>query len=297
MRLAILADVHGNMPALEGVLAEIDRDQPNEIIVAGDLIGGPQPNETIQLLRSVNSRLILGNSDLNLLRYETGQAPSTWHTHLQYGLLRWSYRHLSQESFAFLKSLPEQIIIEVEGEAAIRIVHGSPRSPWESIYPQRDPGLLETIMGMINERVLVCGHTHEPWMIQRDGKIGLNPGAVCGPLNGKVGAQYAILEGDGRTWQVEHRIISYNLRRLRRSFYESGLLEEGGALAEAFYLSIETGQNVGEEFLAHAYQLASKAGFEKCGVVPDDIWQEARRTFAWAKYTCPPNAIGLFPTS
>jgi hypothetical protein len=62
------------------------------------------------------------------------------------------------------------------------------------------------------------------------------------------------------------------------------LLEDGGALAEAFWLSNETGQNVGEEFLTYAYQLASEAGFEKCEVVPDKIWQEANRSFNWKKY-------------
>ena len=284
MRFAVLADVHGNLPALEVVLEDLHHDQTDGIIVAGDIIGGPQPNETIRLLRSLNGYLIVGNSDLNLLRYEAGQAPDTWRTHLQFGLLRWSHRHLSHESYAYLKSLPEQLPIEVNGGATIRVVHGSPRSPWESIYPRRDPDLLETVMSMVNETVLVCGHTHEPWVIKRDGKIGLNPGAVCGPLSGEVGAQYALLEGEGQTWQVEHRIIQYDLERLRRAFCESGLLEEGGALAETFMLSIETGQNVGKEFLTYAYKLASEAGFEKCEVVPDNIWQEASRCFTWEKY-------------
>ena len=284
MRFAILADIHGNLPALEVVLADLNCEHIDEIIVAGDLIGGPQPNETIQLLRSVNGHLIVGNTDLNLLRYAAGQAPDAWRTHLQFGLLRWSHHHLSQESYAYLKSLPKQQSIKIHGEATIRVVHGSPRSSWEPIYPQRDPALLEMVMSMFDEKVLVCGHTHEPWAIKRGGKIGLNPGAVCGPLNGEVGAQYAILDGEGHTWQVEHRIIRYDLERLQMAFYESGLLEEGGALAEAFWLSNETGQDVGREFLTYAYKLASQAGFAECEVIPDKIWQEASLSFTWEKY-------------
>jgi putative phosphoesterase len=284
MRFTVLADVHGNLPALEAVLADLHHEITDGIIVAGDLTGGPQPNETIQLLRSLNSHMIVGNSDLNLLKYEAGQAPDSWRTHLQFGLLRWSHHNLSQKNYAYLKSLPEQLSVEVNGKTTIRVVHGSPRSPWESIYPQRDPGLLETIMSMVDEKVLVCGHTHEPWGINQNGKIGLNPGAVCGPLNGQVGAQYALLEGEGQTWQVEHRIVSYDLERLHVAFHESGLLEEGGALAKAFWLSNETGQNVGEDFLSYAYELASQAGFVKCEVVPDNIWQEASHSFVWKKY-------------
>ena len=76
MRIAVMSDVHGNLPALEAVLADMP---PVDIIsVAGDFIGGPQPVETIRLLRSLDAQMIRGNSDTNLIRYDAGRAPDAW---------------------------------------------------------------------------------------------------------------------------------------------------------------------------------------------------------------------------
>jgi predicted phosphodiesterase len=137
--------------------------------------------------------MIRGNSDERVLAYGSSEAPPEWQTHLQYTLLRWDCRHVSGESVAFLRSLLEQRPVYIAGTDAIRVVHGSPRNQSESIYPDRDPDLLGSMVAQIAEPVMICGHTHEPWNRQLCGKLALNPGAVCGPLNGFVGAQYAIL--------------------------------------------------------------------------------------------------------
>ena len=96
MRLAVLADVHGNLPALEAVLDDMHRHIVEGIIVAGDHIALPHANETIRLLRSLGSWMIRGNSDDNLLRYDAGDTPEAWRTSRQFGLLRWAHRHLTK---------------------------------------------------------------------------------------------------------------------------------------------------------------------------------------------------------
>jgi len=97
MRLAVLADVHGNLPALEAVLDDVHRHTVDGFIVAGDLIAAPHANETIRLLRSLGSWMIRGNSDDNLLRYNAGDAPEAWRTSRQFGLLRFAHRHLDKD--------------------------------------------------------------------------------------------------------------------------------------------------------------------------------------------------------
>jgi len=281
MRLAILSDVHGNLPALEAVLDDLRQREVNGVLVAGDLTGGPQPVETTRLLRSLGSWLIRGNGDSNLLRYASGDAPSGWYTSRQYAMLRWDYRHTDEETLAFIASLPEQRVVEIEGAAPIRVVHGSPRNPSQSIFPNRDPATLNLALAQTNEPVLVCGHTHRPWQAERDGRLALNPGAVCGPLNGDVGAQYAILNWRDGHWRAEHHLVSYNLERIRAVFQKSGLLAEGGVLARMVLLCLETGRDVFEDFLLYAYRLAAEAGFEDCQVVPDEIWEQATATFNW----------------
>jgi putative phosphoesterase len=282
VRLAVMADVHGNLPALNAVLRDVQQHAVDGIIVAGDLVGGPQAVETTRLLRSLGSWMIRGNSDSNLLRYDRPDAPPAWRTSHQFALLRWSYRHVDEETFEFIKSLPQQRVVQVADTPAIRVVHGSPRDASESIFPHRDAHTLDVALAQTEEAVLVCGHTHRPWKVERSGQLALNPGAVCGPLDGYVGTQYALLTWDGARWAVEHRAVPYNLDHIRAAFHQDGLLEEGGALARAYVCCLETGRNVWDDFLSHAYRLAEQAGHEDCQVVPDPIWERAAATFNWA---------------
>jgi len=306
MRLAVLADTHGNLPALEAVLADARRQGVDGIIVAGDLTtGGPHQLETINLLRSLDSWMIRGNSEGYLLAYDAGDTSDAWRVSKQWASVRWSYLHLNREILDFIASLPEQRVVTLGNAAPIRVVHGSPRSPSEHLFPDRDPaslgafrkaGLLppgsdpaklDQALTQIREPVLVCGHSHIPWKQKQDGRLVLNPGSVGAPINGDVRAQYALLTWQDSHWQTEHRAITYDLERIRAAFSESGLLQEGGAFARAWLLDIETGQNVSGRFVSYAYGLAAEAGYEGGGVVPDNVWEQAIATFDWELWSNP----------
>jgi putative phosphoesterase len=280
IRLAVLSDVHGNLPALEAVLADAQLRGIQGIIVAGDFSGGPEADETVRRLVSFRHWVVRGNSDINLLRYAEGLAPPEWRTSRQYALLRWGHQHNHHETLRLLRSLPEQRVIVVPGTAPIRVVHGSPRDPFEGLSPD-EPEALGTAWAQIDEPVLVCGHTHIPWQEEQNGRLTLNPGAVCGPLNGDVRAQYALLTWDGQHWRAERRAVAYDLALISASFRDSGLLEHGGALARAFLLSIQTGRNVSLAFLDHAYGLAAAEGHGQCQVIADEVWDRAALTFDW----------------
>jgi len=281
MRLAILSDVHGNLPALEAVLEHLERSKPDAFIVAGDYIGGPQSNETIRLLRSLKGWMIRGNSDNYVLQFSAGEASDAMQVSHQWALTRWAYRHIEIGNLEFLRSLPCQRVVEIDNAPSIRVVHGSHRYPSESIFPDRDPGILDTILSEVKEPVFVCGHTHISWKFEQMGRLALNPGAVCGPLNGYVGAEYAMLSRENSRWHIEFRQVPYNLKRIREAFHDSGLVKEGGALARAFLQSIETGRNIADDFLSYAYRLAAEAGYKGCDVVPDAIWEQAAESFSW----------------
>lgn len=281
MRLAVLADIHANLPALEAVLADARPYDPDRFVVAGDLVGGPRPMGTVRLLRALDSWMIRGNTDSAVVRFGHGQGPSAWGAALQYALLRWGVGQLDQATLHFLASLPEQRVISLPGTDAIRLVHGSPRHPAESIYPNRDPTVIDEALGQISEPVLICGHTHEPWVRRRGDRLALNPGSVGGPLNGHIGAQYALLTWRHDTWSVEQRAISYDMDRIGADFEESGLLTEGGPLALAALLGVQTGQNVMQSFLSHARGIATRTGFAPGFVIPDEAWLRAAETFDW----------------
>lgn len=281
MRLAVLSDIHGNLPALKAVLDDLEQARPDGFILAGDYTGCPQAVETIQLLRGLKGWMIQGNGEASLRRLELGDAPAEWKTLRQFGLLRWDHARLTVETREFLFNLPEQQIIQIDHTAPVRVVHGSPRSPYEKVTPQGDDSKLKQIVDKIGEAVLICGHTHIPWQREIRGRLIFNPGAVCGPLDGTVGAQYALMRWDGYRWQVEHHCVEYDLEPVRRSFCKSGLLEAGSYLARSFLLSIVSGRNVAEDFLALAYQLKSEAGMENTGFIPDEIWEQAGQSFDW----------------
>jgi len=300
VRLAVLADVHGNLPALEAVLADVQQQDVQGIVVAGDLTcGGPHSTEVLRLLHALGSWMVRGNNEDYLLAYDAGKVPDGWKVGKQWALVRWAYLHLDRGALDLIASLPEQRVVALPGTAPIRVVHGSLRSSSEHLFPGRDPAVLRVFeqAGLLRsdrdpanldlaleqtaEPVLVCGHAHIPWKQEQGSRLAFSPGAVCGPLNSDVRAQYALLTWQDECWQVEHRAIPYDLDLIRVAFRESGLLEEGDGLARAVLISIERGQNVGGDLVSYAYRLAAEAGCADCGVVPDDVWEQAVATFDW----------------
>lgn len=302
-RLAVLADVHGNLPALEAVLADARAQGADRCIVAGDLVtGGPQPVETLRLLRSIDARVIRGNTDDYLLELEDGSAPAEMRTAAQWALTRWSYSRLDRETLAFIASLPVEQVVTLPDAGPFRVVHGAPGCTSRFLFPDLQPDRmahfyrgaflaadqrptpLAVELADVAEPMLICGHSHISWQQAVDGKLAINPGAVDGGLEGDALAHYAVLTLSDGVWQVELRGIRYDLARSRDAFRESGLLDEGGPLARAFLLSGETGENVGYFLVVSAYRLAADAGLSKVDVVPDDIWKQAAVTFGWAHW-------------
>jgi putative phosphoesterase len=293
VHLAVLADVHGNLPALEAVLDDAQQYRVDGVIVAGDLTGGPEDVKVIQRLRSLGSWAIRGNREEYLLEYRS-QGGRHW------AFLRSLHRRLSDQARDYIASLPTQRVVSADGTEPIRVVHGSPYSSREMLIPEDDAdtlqvfeqaGLLPTDQNParaassageeIDENVLVCGHTHIPWAQEHAGKLIFNPGAVGMPINGDSRAQYAILTWQSRRWRVEHRAVPYAIERTRAAFRESRLLEDGGGFARAGFLAIETGQNVPGRFIKHARSAATQAGFARDAVLPDAVWEQIEATFDW----------------
>jgi len=293
VRLAVLADIHGNLPALEVVLDDTEQNRVDGIIVAGDLTGGPQDIQVIQRLRSLDSWMIRGNREEYLLNFDM-QGSRHW------AFLRYLYHRLDNDTLDFIASLPAQRVLAVNGAEPIRVVHGSPQSSRDMLLPERDPDTLQVfeeagllfpncnptrLVGStfdeIDENALVCGHTHIPWVQKHEEKLALNPGSVGQPINGDPRAQYAILTWQSDHWQAQHRAIPYDTDRTRAAYHENGLLKEGGGFARACLLNMETGQNVPGRLIEYAHQVAAQAGYERNATLPDTMWEHIETTFDW----------------
>ena len=280
-KVAVIADVHGILPSLKAVLMALQYDPPDEIIVAGDFLGGPQPCEVLSVLRENNCRFILGNGEVNLLKMRQGTAPDVWWTHRQFDLGRWIYEQLDESIFEFLGQQPDQCVVQPDGTSPFRVVHGAPWDVNKLVFPDKEPQVLDRALGMIPEDVLVFAHTHLPGIIKQRGKLAVNPGSVGNNLNGDLRASYAELRWDGEGWQPALHYVPYELDEVIFIFHQSGLLEAARPLARAFLESILTGENTALDYILFAFAQAQAVGKADAEVVPDDIWLGAEADFPW----------------
>jgi len=297
MRLAILADIHGNLPALEAVLADVGQLEVDGTIVAGDFCDRPQPLEAVHAVRALGACVIRGNRENYVLAYTRQEAPDHWRTSRQWSGIRWLCERLDDGALDYVGSLPEACVYAAEGTDPIRVVHASPESTTGLVLPSRDrdamelyrqAGLLELSYSRVNideavtqfdEPVLVCAHSHIPWQQELDGRLVVNPGSVGVPINRDARAQYALLSWEGGRWKAEHRAVAYDLQQIRSAFEKSGILAIEGALASVLLRSIETGLNLFGMLMSHCRRHATEAGIPKSEAIPDAVWDEAVAAF------------------
>jgi putative phosphoesterase len=206
MRVAALYDIHGNLPALEAVLAEIEEIRPDVILVGGDMALGPFPRETLERLSSLGEgvRFIRGNADRVLVEeVHEMTGPSPWPERQA-----WTRAQLTDGQRRLLASLSHAATLDVDGLGEVLFCHGSPRSDEEIITRATSPERLSEILSGVEQQVVVCGHTH----VQFDRMIAavrlVNAGSIGMPYEDDPGAYWALLGPD-----VELRRTEYDLDR------------------------------------------------------------------------------------
>lgn len=200
MRVAAIADVHGNATALEAVLAELDRERPDLIVSCGDLTWGSLPRETVALLEPWRERVLFvrGNSERELLEHKL----------LDSEVARWEHQqHDDEELRAYVDSTQPQVAVEVDGLGPTLFCHGSPRSDEECVTVATPADRVEEFTAGVQAACIVTAHTH----MQYDRRVGeirlLNPGSVGLPYEVESGNAYWALLGP----EVELRRTPYDL--------------------------------------------------------------------------------------
>jgi predicted phosphodiesterase len=207
VRVAALADVHGNAPALEAVLDEVGRAEPDLVVFCGDLTWGPLPEETLALLRPLAALFVRGNAERELLRLFDGVPDDA--SERQRFLAE---RHDAQAR-ELVASFREHVVVDIDGLGPTRFCHGSPRSDEELVTPATPVERAREFLAGIEERAVVTAHTHVSYERVIDGTRLLNPGSVGLPYEGRPGAYWALL-GPG----VEHRRTEYDLDEAEARF-------------------------------------------------------------------------------
>ena len=197
MRVAALADVHGNAPALEAVLVEVVAASPDLVVFCGDLTWGSLPGETLELVRSLQipARFVRGNAD-RMVGVETeGRGP-------------WMAAQHSAEDLVFLAGFEPTVSVDVEGLGPTCFCHGSPRSDEECVTERTPAERVREFMAGIGERTVVTAHVHVSYDREVEGVRLIGPGSVGLPYEGEPGARWALLGPD-----VDLRRTEYDVER------------------------------------------------------------------------------------
>jgi putative phosphoesterase len=195
MRVAALSDIHGNLPALEAVLADVEQEGVDEIIVGGDSVSGPWPVEVLERLDGAGARIVRGNADRLVLERDE--------THLG----AWSADRLGPERLAAVARWPLTLELDVLGLGRVLLCHSTPGSD-DPIYTRITPDHeVIDVLGPVSADVVVCGHTHMQYDRRLSSGLRLvNPGSVGLPYEGRRGAFWALLGPD-----VEFRHTAYDV--------------------------------------------------------------------------------------
>jgi predicted phosphodiesterase len=235
MQVAIFSDVHGNLTAMQAVLADIDKQQPDYTFFAGDLcVFGSSPADTIKLLREKSHILPLyGNTDEMILVppniSEDAQGHQREHLKFKRDTALWVRDQLNEDDLAWLKSMSFSFRLSPSSkvEDDLLVVHANPKDVHSFIMPpaeeqesrlgsvqfKQSDEELELLLKKTEAGVIAYGHFHFPNVRYRNGMILANISAVSNPMDGDTRAKYGILKWEAASgWEIEIRRITYDIK-------------------------------------------------------------------------------------
>lgn len=235
MRLGLIADIHGNLPALDVVLQALAAEQVEQIICLGDIGSlGPQPREVIERLRQLQCPIILGNTDAWLLEPPAATQASSEDGRILREINRWCAEQLDAADRAFLKTLPPTYACALDEENTVMCFHGSPRSFDDIIASTTPDAVVAEMLAGASARILAGGHTHiqmvrryeASWIVNVGsvGQPGVNAGSPELPKNRQVRwAEYGLVSSQHGQVSIELRRMPIDVAALLQTARRSGM--------------------------------------------------------------------------
>lgn len=292
-RVAVLSDIHGNLHALNAVLDDIKKDDISKIIVAGDSTGPIDQNKVYSKLFEHQAIMIKGNGEKRVVSRSREKIPYRVWWQQSYAGNRWMYENIEPFIKNYLEFLPDQRVVDFSGADPIRVVHGSPHDQYTAQGILPDPETedsqrlsnvhstisLEKAVEGVNEKVLICGHTHRPWIRQLDDLLVVNPGSVGNSCSGDPKPDYAVMTWDKDQWTVEPRTVDYDRQAMYDAFIMHSIMTSVKVFAKLTLYCRMTGLDINLEFLSYVKKLAAEEE-----LVYDDAYTAAVNSFNWSKY-------------
>jgi putative phosphoesterase len=255
MKIAVLADIHGNLAAMHAVIDDIEAWAPDMVVVAGDIVNrGPQSGACLDLALRLRAergwRLIRGNHERYVLGYDQNRRrpdfPSSGPSYELSRMTRWSHRQVAAK-LDIIEGLPERLQINLGGET-LAVYHASLRHDRDGISAESsDEELRAQIDGAA--AIFCVGHTHVPLARRLDGTLVVNVGSVGLPFDGDTRAAYARLTRRRDGWRAQIARVPYDVAATARVFVESGMLEAVGAHAHIMLQELQTGRSLLFDFV------------------------------------------------
>jgi putative phosphoesterase len=229
MRIGLIADIHGNLIALERVLSELQREQVDQIICLGDVAAlGPQPHEVLERLRELKCPIVMGNTDDWYLQ------PLPEGDDELREIVGWGLQQLTDADLAYLRSFQPVIEMRLETDQALLCFHGSPRSYHDVIASTTPVAEVRSMFAGYQAWIMVGGHTHVQMLRHYEQAFLINPGSVglpgVGPQREDLPrntdvhwAEYAILTLRNGHFSVDLRRTPLDIPALLQVGYASGM--------------------------------------------------------------------------
>jgi hypothetical protein len=238
MRIAILADIHGNLAALEAVLERVETLKVDRLVVAGDIVvGAPDSLICWERVKALGCPVLRGNHERYVFDLGTERAKPEWSSR-QFGPVQYAAAQLGEANRRELAALPT--VLRIPDAEDLLIVHGSARSDNDLIFPYTSDEEITPMFAGCAERWIVRGHNHYAGVRLWGDRQIVTTGATGLPLDGTVKAQFVVMERHGRDWRTEHHAVAYDVAATLKRFRESGYLEEAGPIGRLFMREVET---------------------------------------------------------
>jgi predicted phosphodiesterase len=261
MKIAVLSDIHGNVPALEAALEDLERWRPDEVIVNGDLVSrGPYSLEVLRLLqtRRPDCRFLTGNHETFVLSCADATPDPDDPTFDLRRFAHWSADRLGA-AVEEIRAWDDHLdLTDLDDGSSVHITHGSRLGNRSGIQPETSDDDMAAKLG--DPRDLFIGsHTHRPLLRRFNGTLVVNTGSVGQPFDGDPRSAYGRFTFRDGAWEAEIARVAYDKPRAERDFIDSGFVDECGPLAGLIFLEHRQNRmHCGP--LMHRYHGAIKAG-------------------------------------
>jgi putative phosphoesterase len=229
-RIALLSDVHGNRVALEAVLAEVRRERPDAVLVAGDLVlNGPDPNGTVDALRVLESEgalIVSGNTDIAVGDFDYGSAFPQYQDGVPDAVrvaAEWAHDELGDDQLEWLRRLPSERRLRAADDTLVLVVHASPGSQTRGFDQALDANVVYERAAATDARVICVGHTHVPEVRDLGWKVIVNSGSAGYVFDGDPTASWALLTVAEGTVSAEIRRTEFDVLEVANAISARGL--------------------------------------------------------------------------